>query len=112
MVRYLSITGYFSGSQPICSTDQGDRGDDDPAYFYETWALIGLVMRHMRLLEFLCCTDYYASEGHGCKTSDFIRNIDIPSLKRLEIEGLAKRAAPPIIEKVIQFSNALFFKGC
>jgi hypothetical protein len=63
----------------------------------------------MRLLEFLCCTDYYASKGHGCKTSDFIENIDIPSLKRLEVEGLAKSAGPLITEKVIQFSNALSF---
>lgn len=73
----------------------------------DTWALIGLVMKHMRRLEFLRCTDYYAPEGHGCKTSDFIRNIDIPSLKRLEIQGLAKSAGPPITEKVIQSSRGL-----
>lgn len=105
-VRCLSITGYFSGSQQIRSAHQGNRGDDDPAYFYETWALIGLVTRHMRRLEFLHCTDYYTSEGHGCKTSDFIQYIDIPSLKGLEIGGLAKSAGPPITEKVVQFSNA------
>lgn len=91
-VRYLAISGVFDSS-----SEESGKDDNALTERHDMWALIGLVNRHMRNLELLRCMDRW---GHDCRGSDLISNIDIPSLKRLDIRFLARSIKPPAPNKV------------
>lgn len=102
-VRYLSLSGYFGPEKEPDGSSRAGRGEekiDDDALMerHDMWVLIGLVNRHMRNLELLRCMDRW---GHDCRGSDLISNIDIPSLKTLDIDHLARSSVPPDLNKVI-----------
>jgi hypothetical protein len=104
-VRYLSLSGYFGPEKEPDSSSSSSRAGhgeekiDDDALIerHDMWALIRLVNRNMRNLELLRCMDRW---GHDCRGSDLISNIDIPSLKKLDIQHLAKSSMPPDLKKV------------
>lgn len=100
-VRYLSISGFFAPEkeQDGSSNGHSEEGNDDNDLVsrHDLWALMGLVNRYMGNLELLRCNDHW---GHGCRGSDLISNIDIPSLNKLQIWGLSRSSIPPTPTKV------------
>lgn len=99
-MRYLSIAGYFAFHKlPDSSTGRIQEGDDDDELrtSHDMWILIGLVNRHMRSLELLRCFD---QPNGGCEGYDLVSNINIPSLKTLQVVRLGRSTKPLGADKV------------
>lgn len=97
-VRYLCIHGIFTNTEPDQPIDQMDN--DFPSFEYNMLDLLKLVARRMRRLEVLHCKDVNRRDLGGCNGADFMRDIDIPSLKRLELFRLGRSEEPPSSDKV------------
>lgn len=105
-VQYLSISGNFTVSERSRPIDR--RGDDDPSFEYNMLDCMRLVVRHMKRLRVLRCHDTWMhGVSPGCKGNDFIREINIPTLKRLELIGLGKSTGPPPPNKVLLLTSLL-----
>lgn len=101
-VRYLSIWGFFA---PEKEQDGGssssilDGGSDDSELksHQSLWGLIRLVNHHMKNLELLRFMNQW---GRICHGDDLILNIDIPSLKELQVMGLVRSTGSAVPNKV------------
>jgi hypothetical protein len=83
-VRYLSIAGIFMFPRPV----NGAEHVNELSYQYDMWALVRVISRHMRRLEVLRCRDHWSD---GFRGNNFIQNINIPSLKKIEDWGACSK---------------------
>lgn len=91
-VRCLIVHGQFTITEPEQQINQ--IHNDDITFEYDLLDLLKLVARRMRGLEILHCYDTSYGRGVGCKGANFMRDIDIPSLKSLSLFGLGRSGDP------------------
>lgn len=96
-VRYLGIRGSFTNDE----RDQPIHVHDDNSLFeYGMIGLLKLIARRMRQLEVLRCSNTSHEWGVGYNGANFMRDVDIPSLKSLSLFGLGRSNEPPCSDKV------------
>jgi hypothetical protein len=79
------------------------RDDDDYLFTYNMMDLMRLIAQQLGRLEVLHCLDKLPGLNVGCKGSEFVREVNIPSLKKLELPGIGQSAGTPSPNKVFWF---------